>query len=28
MKVIDIACGETHSLALIEGGEVYSWGGG
>lgn len=28
MRVIDFACGESHSLALVEGGEVFSWGSG
>ena len=27
-QVIDIACGESHSLALTDKGEVYTWGGG
>ena len=25
-KVIDIAAGDYHSLALLEGGKIYSWG--
>ncbi len=27
MKVVSIACGEAHSLVLVEGGIVYSFGG-
>jgi alpha-tubulin suppressor-like RCC1 family protein len=27
-KVIEIAAGEDHSLALTEAGEVFSWGHG
>lgn len=27
MKVKQVACGSYHTLALIENGEVYSWGG-
>jgi hypothetical protein len=27
MKVISVACGEAHSLVLLEGGIVYSFGG-
>ena len=26
--IIDIACGESHSMALTTKGEVYAWGGG
>ena len=26
--VADIACGESHTVALTKKGEVYSWGGG
>ena len=26
--VIDVSCGEKHSLALTSGGDVYSWGDG
>ena len=26
-KVVSIAAGALHSLALLESGEVYSWGG-
>jgi len=26
--IIDIACGESHSMALTTKGEVYTWGGG
>jgi alpha-tubulin suppressor-like RCC1 family protein len=26
--IIDIACGESHSMALSKKGEVYTWGGG
>jgi RCC1 and BTB domain-containing protein len=26
--VIDISCGESHTLALTNQGEVYTWGGG
>jgi len=26
--IIDISCGESHTLALSDKGEVYSWGGG
>ena len=26
--IIDIACGESHTMALTVKGEVYSWGGG
>jgi alpha-tubulin suppressor-like RCC1 family protein len=25
-KIIDVACGRNHSLALTENGEVYTWG--
>lgn len=28
IHVIDISCGESHTLALTNKGEVYSWGGG
>ena len=28
IQVIDISCGESHTLALTDKGEVYSWGGG
>ena len=27
-KIIQVACGDYHSLALDESGNVYSWGGG
>lgn len=27
MKVLSVACGEAHSLVLVEGGIVYSFGG-
>ena len=27
MKVISVACGEAHTLVLVEGGMVYSFGG-
>lgn len=27
-NIIDIACGESHSIALTNVGEVYAWGGG
>lgn len=26
--IIDIACGESHSMALSKKGEVFTWGGG
>ena len=26
--IVDIACGESHSLALSDKNEVYTWGGG
>jgi alpha-tubulin suppressor-like RCC1 family protein len=26
-KFIKVACGESHSIALTSGGELYSWGG-
>jgi RCC1 and BTB domain-containing protein len=26
--VIDIACGESHTIALTNKGEIYTWGGG
>jgi alpha-tubulin suppressor-like RCC1 family protein len=26
--IIDIACGESHSIGLTNKGEVYTWGGG
>ena len=26
--MIDIACGESHSMSLSNNGEVYTWGGG
>lgn len=26
--VKDILCGESHTLALTQSGEVYTWGGG
>ena len=25
-RVLEVACGPAHTLALTEGGEVYSWG--
>lgn len=28
VTILDIACGESHSLALSKSGEVYTWGGG
>jgi alpha-tubulin suppressor-like RCC1 family protein len=27
-NIVDIACGDFHSLALDDQGRVYSWGGG
>jgi hypothetical protein len=27
-KVVEISCGDYHSLALTQNGEVFSWGGG
>lgn len=27
-NVIDVACGDSHIVALCEGGTVYSWGDG
>lgn len=27
-KITDIACGESHTMALNTQGEVYTWGGG
>mmetsp|Transcript_7429 Transcript_7429/g.10544 ORF Transcript_7429/g.10544 Transcript_7429/m.10544 type:complete len:81 (-) Transcript_7429:2391-2633(-) len=26
--IVDVGCGESHSVALTSEGEVYSWGGG
>lgn len=26
--IIDVHCGESHSVALTREGEVYAWGGG
>jgi len=26
--ITDIACGESHSMALSNKGEVFTWGGG
>jgi alpha-tubulin suppressor-like RCC1 family protein len=26
--IIDISCGESHTMALSLKGEVYTWGGG
>jgi alpha-tubulin suppressor-like RCC1 family protein len=28
IKIVQIGCGECHSVALSDKGEVYSWGGG
>ena len=28
LKVVQIACGESHSVALTDGGTVYTWGNG
>ena len=28
MNIIDVHCGESHSIALNDRGEVYTWGGG
>jgi len=27
LRILDVCCGEGHTLALSEGNEVYSWGG-
>lgn len=27
-KIIKVSCGDYHSVALAESGEVFSWGGG
>ena len=27
-KITERACGDFHSIALTEKGEIYSWGGG
>lgn len=27
-KIVEISCGDFHSLALSDKGEVFSWGGG
>lgn len=27
-KIIDIACGDFHSVAINQEGDIYSWGGG
>ena len=27
-KVIDVSCGESHTMELTNKGEVYTWGGG
>jgi len=28
LKVIEISCGESHTLALTDEREIYTWGGG
>jgi alpha-tubulin suppressor-like RCC1 family protein len=28
IQIIDIACGESHTIALASKGEVFTWGGG
>ena len=28
MNIIDVHCGESHSIALNDQGEVFTWGGG
>lgn len=28
MIIIDVHCGESHSIALNDQGKVYTWGGG
>jgi alpha-tubulin suppressor-like RCC1 family protein len=27
-KIVDVSCGESHTLALSVKGEIFSWGGG
>jgi alpha-tubulin suppressor-like RCC1 family protein len=27
-RVFSVACGETHTLAVVSGGQIYSWGSG
>lgn len=27
-KVVRVACGATYSMAILESGEIYSWGSG
>ena len=28
ISICDIACGESHTIALSLDGEIYTWGGG
>lgn len=28
LKVVDAVCGEHHTIAVTEGGDIYSWGYG